>query len=113
MQVAGNNILPDAVIVQVNIGTQVTMNLPANGSATEPISFYAVSDGTSQSINSPPVFVVGSVGTNSMFFNPRRLSFKVNVSNQLPLLRTQHLSQMWVALHQEMRYERLATACRD
>jgi hypothetical protein len=83
MQVSGTGILPDAVIVQVNSGTQVTLNLPAIASATESISFYAVADGTSQAINSPPVFVGGSVNNQSMFFNPLRLSFKVYVSNQL------------------------------
>jgi hypothetical protein len=46
-------------------------------------SFSTITDGTSATVQSDPVFVGGSVGANSMIFSPLRLSFKTKVSNQL------------------------------
>ena len=84
MAVSAVGLVPDTVITSITSGTAVAINNPAITSGSASVTFYSTNDGAAQANpNSPPVFVGGSVGTNSMFFNPLRLSFKVNVSNQL------------------------------
>jgi HK97 family phage major capsid protein len=45
--------------------------------------FSTLSDGTTVTAESEPVFTGGSAGANSLIFSPLRLSFKAKVSNQL------------------------------
>jgi len=76
-------ISPSTIVQQINDGTHITLSQPALQGGTVSLTFWPSADGTSQAINSPPVFIGGTVGSTSMFFNPLRMSFKVNVSKQL------------------------------
>jgi hypothetical protein len=76
---------PSTAIQQVVNSTTLLLNQPAlQSSATTSLTFWTVADGTvTATTQSAPVFTGGNISGVSMIFHPLRMSFKINVSNQL------------------------------